>query len=107
MGILLNITGGHDLGLFEVNEAAEIVQGAADSDSNIIFGAVIDDSMGEDVRVTVIATGFDHGAARPSSARETTRRARRDRDVTMDDRQRSSLEISDDEIDIPAFLKDR
>src|ERR1700680_379906 len=106
MGILLNITGGHDLGLFEVNEAAEIVQSAADSNSNLIFGAVIDDSLGEDVRVTVIATGFDHGHAHPSSARETTRRARRDRDVTMDDRQRSSLEIRDDEIDIPSFLKD-
>jgi cell division protein FtsZ len=107
MGILLNMTGGHDLGLFEVNEAAEIVQSAADANSNIIFGAVIDDSMGEDVRVTVIATGFDHGSHSPSSARETTRRERRDRDVTMDDRQRSSLEISDDDIDIPSFLKDR
>src|SRR6266487_3781846 len=94
-GILLNITGGKDLGLFEVNEAAEIVQSAADANSNIIFGAVIDDAMGDDVRVTVIATGFDHGRASPSMARETTRRARRDRDVTMDDRQRSSLEISD------------
>jgi cell division protein FtsZ len=107
MGILLNITGGHDLGLFEVNEAAEIVQGAADNNSNIIFGAVIDDSMGDEVRVTVIATGFDHGRSSPTTARETTRRARRDRDVTMDDRQRSSLEISDDDIDIPSFLKDR
>ena len=107
MGILLNITGGHDLGLFEVNEAAEIVQSAADQNSNIIFGAVIDDSMGDEVRVTVIATGFDHGRASPSMARETARRARRDRDVTMDERQRSSLEISDDEIDIPSFLKDR
>ena len=106
MGILLNITGGHDLGLFEVNEAAELVQNAADSDSNIIFGAVIDDNLGDEVRVTVIATGFDHGH-RPSTARETTRRERRDRDVTMDDRQRSSLEISDDDIDIPSFLKDR
>src|ERR1700726_1620311 len=107
MGILLNITGGHDLGLFEVNEAAEIVQSASDANSNIIFGAVIDDSMGEDVRVTVIATGFDHGRHVPSSARETTRRARRDRDVSLDDRERSSLEVSDDEIDIPSFLKDR
>jgi cell division protein FtsZ len=105
-GILLNITGGHDLGLFEVNEAAEIVQSASDSNSNIIFGAVIDDQLGDEVRVTVIATGFDHGRG-PSTARETTRRERRDRDVTMDDRQRSSLEISDDEIDIPSFLKDR
>ncbi|HWT94553.1 MAG TPA: cell division protein FtsZ, partial [Solirubrobacteraceae bacterium] len=58
-GILLNITGGPDLGLFEVNEAAEIVQAAASDDSNIIFGAVIDEAMGDDVRVTVIATGFD------------------------------------------------
>ena len=107
MGILLNITGGNDLGLFEVNEAAEIVQSAADANSNIIFGAVIDDSLGEEVRVTVIATGFDHGSPRPNQARESTRRARRDRDVTMDDRQRSSLEIRDDEIDIPSFLKDR
>jgi cell division protein FtsZ len=107
MGILLNITGGHDLGLFEVNEAAEIVQSAADSNSNIIFGAVIDDALGDEVRVTVIATGFDKGVSSPVTARETTRRERRDRDVTMDDRQRSSLEISDDEIDIPSFLKDR
>ena len=107
MGILLNITGGHDLGLFEVNEAAEMVQSAADSNSNIIFGAVIDDALGDEVRVTVIATGFDHGHRHPGTARETTRRERRDREVTMDDRQRSSLEISDDDIDIPSFLKDR
>jgi cell division protein FtsZ len=110
MGILLNITGGHDLGLFEVNEAAEIVQSASDSNSNIIFGAVIDDSMGDDVRVTVIATGFDHGHLRGTiSGRERSRPpgGRRDRDVTLDDRQRSSLEIRDDEIDIPSFLKDR
>ncbi len=107
MGILLNITGGNDLGLFEVNEAAEIVQSAADANCNIIFGAVIDDKLDEEVRVTVIATGFDHGSPRPHQARESTRRSRRDRDVTMDDRQRSSLEIRDDEIDIPSFLKDR
>src|SRR5437588_3374981 len=99
-GILLNITGGHDLGLFEVNEAAEIVQGAADSNSNMIFGAVIDDSLGEEVRVTVIATGFEHDRARPSTARESTRRSRQNRDVTFDDSERSSLEIRDDEIDI-------
>src|SRR5918999_940742 len=58
-GILLNITGGSDLGLFEVNEAAEIIQSAASSDSNIIFGSVIDESAGDELRVTVIATGFD------------------------------------------------
>ncbi|MDE3134381.1 MAG: cell division protein FtsZ, partial [Acidobacteriota bacterium] len=113
-GILLNITGGHDLGLFEVNEAAEIVQGAADSNANIIFGAVIDDGMSDEVRVTVIATGFDHHHrhARPvagtrSSGIGSSRSRSNNRDVTMDDRQRSTLEIRDDEIDIPSFLKDR
>src|SRR6266851_2549234 len=57
-GILLNITGGPEIGLFEVNEAAEVVTSAADQNANVIFGAVIDDAMGAEVRVTVIATGF-------------------------------------------------
>jgi cell division protein FtsZ len=105
-GILLNITGGRDTGLFEINEAAEVVQGAADSTANIIFGSVIDENMGDEIRVTVIATGFDHGRARPRTAREETRdRARsRDRSPRVE---RSSLEIGDDEIDIPPFLRDR
>ncbi len=63
-GILLNITGGKDLGLFEVNDAAEIIQNAADPNANIIFGAVIDEAMGDEVRVTVIGTGFDHRPGR-------------------------------------------
>src|SRR4029077_10059471 len=58
-GILLNISGGSDLGLFEVNEAAEVIHGVAHPDANIIFGAVIDDEMGDEVRVTVIAAGFE------------------------------------------------
>src|SRR6266498_2752728 len=58
MGILLNITGGPDIGLFEVNEAAEVVTSAADANANVIFGAVIDETKGEEVAVTVIATGF-------------------------------------------------
>ncbi len=105
-GILLNITGGRDLGLFEVNEAAEIIASAADSNANIIFGAVIDETLADEVRVTVIATGFHHRGTRPSTARDAVRSRRRDRDVTLDDRQRSSLEISEDEIDIPPFLRD-
>src|SRR3954451_14388802 len=64
-GILLNITGGRDLGLFEVNEAAEIIQSAADADSDIIFGAVIDDVLADELRVTVIATGFARRGAEP------------------------------------------
>src|SRR5918997_764683 len=106
-GILLNMTGGKDLGLFEVNEAAEIVREAAAPNANIIFGAVIDESQGDEVRVTVIATGFDHGRARPRTAREQTRVTARERDrgPRYDDRQRSSLEIPDDEIEIPPFLR--
>ncbi|MFL5846463.1 MAG: cell division protein FtsZ [Solirubrobacteraceae bacterium] len=104
-GILLNITGGRDLGLFEVNEAAEIVQGAADANANIIFGAVLDEAQGEEVRVTVIATGFDH-RGRGIRGREADRpRPGRDRSPRIDDRQRNSLEIPDDEIDIPPFLR--
>jgi cell division protein FtsZ len=107
-GILLNITGGTDLGLFEVNEAAEIIQGAADQNSNIIFGAVVDDSLADGVRVTVIATGFERESRMPLFTEDSTGRRRepRRRDVSMDERQRRSLEISEDEIDVPSFLKD-
>src|SRR5207245_269105 len=58
-GVLFTITGGPDLTLFEVNEAAEIIHAAADPEANIIFGAVIDERMGADVKISVIATGFD------------------------------------------------
>jgi cell division protein FtsZ len=101
-GILLNITGGRELGLFEVNEAAEIIQEAADKDANIIFGAVIDEGLGDEVRVTVIGTGFDHrpghGVRRERSGRPV------DRGPRIGDRERS-LEISDDDIDVPPFLR--
>jgi len=60
-GVLLSIAGGSDLGLFEINEAASLVQEAAHPEANIIFGTVIDDSLGDEVRVTVIAAGFDSG----------------------------------------------
>src|SRR2546427_5505802 len=69
-GILLNITGGPDIRLFAGNEAAEVVTGAADQNANVIFGAVIDDSLGDEVRVTVIATGF--GTQRRRRRRETS-----------------------------------
>ena len=105
-GVLLNITGGRDLGLFEVNEAAEIISAASAADSNIIFGAVIDEGMGDEVRVTVIATGFDSSRPVARLPRRTGRAAERPgRDVTLDDRDRSALEIGDDEIDIPPFLR--
>ena len=61
-GVLLSISGGSDLGLFEINEAASMVADAAHPEANIIFGAIIDDALGDEVRVTVIAAGFDGGA---------------------------------------------
>jgi cell division protein FtsZ len=63
-GVLMNVSGGSDLGLFEIHEAAQLVADAAHPDANIIFGAVIDDALGDEVRVTVIAAGFDGGAPR-------------------------------------------
>lgn len=67
-GVLLSISGGSDLGLFEINEAAQLVSEAAHPEANIIFGAVIDDALGDEVRVTVIAAGFDGG--QPPSPRD-------------------------------------
>jgi cell division protein FtsZ len=88
-GVLLNITGGNSLGLFEVNEAAEIIAQAADPEANIIFGAVIDESMDEEVRVTVIATGFDQRHVKKTLSAEL--------DI-------KPFTASDD-LDIPAFLR--
>jgi cell division protein FtsZ len=68
-GILFNVTGGSDLGLFEVNEAAEVIKEAADPEANIIFGTVIDDRMRDEVKVTVIATGFDPAIKPRASSR--------------------------------------
>jgi cell division protein FtsZ len=104
-GILLNITGGKDLGLFEVNDAAEIVHQAAHESANIIFGAVIDESLTDEVRVTVIGTGFDHRRGR--AVREQRRRGggSPDRRPRIEERDRSTLEISDEEIDVPPFLR--
>jgi cell division protein FtsZ len=68
-GVLLSIQGGSDLGLFEINEAAQLVANSAAPDANIIFGAVIDDALGDEVRVTVIAAGFDETQGRARTAR--------------------------------------
>ncbi len=102
-GILLTIAGGSDLGLFEVNEAAEIIHGVAHADANIIFGTVIDDSMGDEVRVTVIAAGFDRWDGDPKStgrARSAGNEGVRDvfGDADTDD-------SGDDDFDVPSFLK--
>jgi cell division protein FtsZ len=102
-GILLNITGPADLGLFEVNEAAEVVTGAADQNANVIFGAVIDEKRGDEVRVTVIATGFGSPRARRRRAPSTTALT-----TEPPPRRESTRERFDEpeEIEIPSFLRD-
>ncbi|MDO8963299.1 MAG: cell division protein FtsZ [Coriobacteriia bacterium] len=103
-GVLLSISGGSDLGLFEVNEAAEVVAAAAHPDANIIFGAVIDDSMMDSIRVTVIATGFE-GRRKQSSLQLEEQGA----EVQMPSAASVPTfePIRDDDLDIPAFLKRR
>jgi cell division protein FtsZ len=118
-GILLNIAGGPDLGLFEVNEAAEIIHGVAHPDANIIFGSVIDEAMGEEVRVTVIAAGFERWEAQPpvrggaavpeSTGRDESRSrvlgaesAHEDIFATPAD---DDLDLGDDDFDVPSFLR--
>jgi cell division protein FtsZ len=100
-GILLNITGGSDIGLFEVNEAAEVVTGAADQNANVIFGAVIDETLGDAVRVTVIATGF--GPHRPR--RQRRERAEELRPAAAASRA-EAFEVSPDVLEVPSFLRD-
>ncbi|HHH81837.1 MAG TPA: cell division protein FtsZ [Chloroflexi bacterium] len=110
-GILFNVTGGSDLSLFEVNQAAAIIKETAHPDVNLIFGAVIDPSMGDELRVTVIATGFE----RSGSMRRSPRRARsrtearaqqgKEEGIPVEDFQPQTFDLND--LDIPAFLRRR
>jgi len=94
-GVLLNITGGADLGLLEVNEAAEIISQAADPEANIIFGAVIDENISDEIRVTVIATGFGDSDFAGWGRRKQ---------VAGQPGQNVEVKFTDD-LDIPAFLR--
>ena len=112
-GVLLNVTGGLDLGIFEINSAAQLVQEAADPEANIIFGAVIDESLGDEVHITVIATGFeeDEGfAVRAPSAMFGASIA--DNAPASDKNNPKQLEVDklfsqfdDDDLDVPPFLR--
>src|SRR6266576_983854 len=106
-GMLLNFTGSDDLNLFEVDEAADVAVATADKSANIIFGTVIDAAVGDEVRVTVIATGFEGFetmARRPIQVRD---RARRRGVSGLEDRERRELQVSADDVDVPDFLKGR
>lgn len=122
-GILFNVTGGPNLTLFEVNQAAAIIKETAHPDVNLIFGAVIDPNMGDDLRVTVIATGFDRASASSSVRTVTERPIRLEEPQTIQRpaRQQEKSEVpvgsapqadfkrvvNTDDIDIPAFLRNR
>ena len=105
-GVLINITGGPDLTLHEVNEAATLIQEEADEDANIIFGAVIDESMGDEVRITVIATGFGD---RPDirHGRPQTVRAPQPGHAADGRPIRHMGTIVDDELDVPTYQRQR
>ena len=117
-GILLNISGSSSLGLMEVNEAAEVVHSVAHQDANIIFGTVIDDALGDEVRVTVIAAGFESDRQTYGTRDRRVRRDRRPAGRTAEE----DLQIADvfataehsdapggldlnDEFDVPDFLR--
>ena len=94
-GVLFNVTGGSSLTLYEVNEAASIIRESSHADVNLIFGAVIDDTMGDDIRITVIATGFDGDTMRPRSRRT---QAQEGLDLPLP-------AFDQDDLEIPAFLR--
>jgi cell division protein FtsZ len=117
-GVLLSVAGGSDLGLFEINEAAQLVAEVAHPEANIIFGAVIDDALGDEVRVTVIAAGFEGGEPKRLTQPYTRHRTADDfdgvprqayRETAADGWQPSTrtlvLDDSSDDLDVPDFLK--
>ena len=116
-GILLNVTGGEDLSLLEVNEAAEVVKEAADPEANIIFGAVIDPELNDEVKITVLATGFDYdrnkknlNAERKDSGKDKSADKREQVRETFDSSSNNSYSSDkddNDQIEIPAFLRNR
>jgi len=122
MGVLLSVAGGSDLGLFEINEACELVQAAAHPDAKIIFGTTIDDALGDEVRITVIAAGFDGGApkkvsmpsidaaslngvADPIPQNDPLAVALDVQDEAFRPRVTFEQLVAEDEIDVPDFMK--
>ncbi|HLY36124.1 MAG TPA: cell division protein FtsZ [Candidatus Limnocylindria bacterium] len=106
-GILFNVTGGSDLGLFEVNEAAEVIKEAADPEANIIFGTVIDDRMRDEVKVTVIATGFDGARKLKQTGRQAAAEQASGLEASLDERSREILAEIERERQERAALEDQ
>jgi cell division protein FtsZ len=105
-GVLLSVSGGSDLGLFEINEAARLVSDAAHPEANIIFGAVIDDTLGDEVRVTVIAAGFEGGEPPVRKMAAPVRSTDATGDIPAVQQPKvAAFADSDDDLDIPDFLR--
>ncbi|MFE5319862.1 cell division protein FtsZ [Paenibacillus sp. NPDC056579] len=111
-GVLMNITGGANLSLYEVNEAADIVASASDLEVNMIFGAVIDEKMKDEIQVTVIATGFEHKPEVQQQRRPVGGNTSSQESAPSDNRGTNNLrpfggQTSSDQLDIPTFLRNR
>jgi cell division protein FtsZ len=112
-GVLLNITGGSNLSLYEVNEAADIVASASDPEVNMIFGAVIDETLKDDIKVTVIATGFEHknltATPRKPAGTSTSSSSQESSDSRLNNLRPfgGGNQASNDQLDIPTFLRNR
>ena len=107
-GVIINITGGSDIGLHEANTAAELVQRSADPEANIIFGTVTDDSMGDEIQITVIATGFEkEDEKRPSLSgyENIVADTWRKRNTTSSSSISQTTDNDPNNLDIPAFLR--
>ena len=105
-GVLLSVSGGSDLGLFEINEAARLVSDAAHPEANIIFGAVIDDTLGDEVRVTVIAAGFEGGEPPIRKVAAPVRSTDATGDIPAVQQPKAAVFAdSDDDLDVPDFLR--
>ncbi|MCP4742515.1 MAG: cell division protein FtsZ [Actinomycetales bacterium] len=105
-GVLLSVSGGSDLGLFEINEAARLVSDAAHPEANIIFGAVIDDTLGDEVRVTVIAAGFEGGEPPVRKVAAPVRSTDATGDIPAVQQPKAAVFAdSADDLDVPDFLR--
>jgi cell division protein FtsZ len=114
-GILMNITGGTNLSLYEVQEAADLVTNAADEEVNVIFGSVINEDLKDEIIVTVIATGFDENKKveqqvrqRPATSQSPQHAATREsQDFVRDTREQPTRSQVEDDLDVPTFLRNR
>ncbi|WP_420805154.1 cell division protein FtsZ [Gottschalkia acidurici] len=106
-GVLLNITGGANLGIFEVNEAADLIRQSVDPDANIIFGAGVDESLNDEIKITVIATGFDVKKKEVVPKEKVNTDKENEEKPSAEETPKESKSFEADDLDIPTFLRRR